>query len=124
MVNNMRKKHQDIQIIRSAGNPKTEYVTKEEVIRIILDSIHNTNIPISQVFFRGSIVTERHNIHDIDLLVVSDIFYGIDIVYRKKIIKNMFIVNYIDPICLTKIESKAFLNTLSEKVELIYECEY
>jgi predicted nucleotidyltransferase len=99
-------------------------ITKDEIKSLIINAMYKYKIPISQIYFRGSILSLKQNIHDIDLLIVSDIFSGIDINYRKKIIKNMFDVNYIDPICLTIMESKVFLNAIKEKVELFYECEY
>lgn len=95
--------------------------SKDKITKFLIFCIKNSQLPIYQVYYRGSILVKRRDIHDIDILIISDIFQGIDIIYRRKIIENLFLTNCIDPICLTTMESGIFFRALKERVELIYE---
>lgn len=68
----------------------------------------NDYFKIGQAYVRGSYANGNYNdTSDLDLLIISDDFIGIDMMKRKKFVKNIFesiLSMKIDSICLTQYE--------------------
>jgi len=88
---------------------------KQKKMRELIDMFNNLRSAIlsnnyfkcKRAFIRGSFATGlQTEDSDLDLLIVSDDFYGIDVIKRKEIVKIALsdLNAVIDPICLTDSE--------------------
>ncbi|NFQ67417.1 nucleotidyltransferase domain-containing protein [Clostridium sporogenes] len=80
--------------------------TYMDILKIKL--LSNDYLNIDKAFIRGSYANGNYNYKsDLDLLIISDDFIGIDMMKRKQLVKNIFepiLCMKIDSICLTKYE--------------------
>lgn len=99
--------------------------TMNNIIESIIKIIKHQDYIISKVYLRGSILTNRFNKKsDIDIIVVSNHFYGISIPMRKSLFKQYQISNRVDALCLTEDEFDYFYDNIIsndlERILLIY----